>query len=360
MRILFLNSAKEWGGNEKWTLSAASDLASRGHTVFLGCRSELFEKNNKEKTLLFVRFPFSNVFDVFTLIMVRLFIKKNSIDILIPTKQREYVLGGLAGWKITKIAARFGIDRPLHNFRNRFAFRTLFDIVIVNSKKIIDTLSLTPGFDVNKCKLVYNGVNIPELSSDIREKYRKELGLSDAEFCIMGIGRLSSQKGFDLALQAFADLDKELQDCRLIIVGSGSESNEYRELAARLGIEKKVLFTGHRDDTSGLLQAADLFWLTSRSEGMSNALLEAMAHGKAVVAFDIAGVREAIVDEESGAIVEEGNTDKFARVSVKLLKDDKKRHALGVSSRERAEEYFSKDRSAEELENELRELVGSV
>jgi glycosyltransferase involved in cell wall biosynthesis len=264
----------------------------------------------------------------------------------------------LAARGVAKIAARFGIDRPLHNFRNRFAFCNLFDAVIVNSKKIIQTLSLTPGFDIKKCKLVYNGVAIPEISDAIRMKYRKELMLSDDEHCIMCIGRLSSQKGIDFALEAFTQTFKKIPNSRLVIVGSGSQRSEYENLAKELGIDSNINFTGHRDDTSGLLQAADLFWLTSRSEGMSNALLEAMAHAKATIAFDIAGVSEAIQHNVNGVIVAPEAVTQLANESIMLLDDSSRRERIGKNAREHVINNFAKEKSISSLECVLLELVG--
>jgi len=357
MNILFLNSAKEWGGNEKWSLTAATDLALCGHKVYFGCRSDIFAKKHAENVVQFVNIPFANVFDIVSLLKIRSFIKKNAIDIVIPTKQREYLLGGLAAWKKAKIAARLGIDRPLHNFRNRFVFCVLFDAVIVNSKKIIAALALTPGFDTGKCKLVYNGVAIPEINDEVRCTYRQELKVDKDECCIMCIGRLSSQKGIDFALEAFANLCENVKNSRLILVGEGSGRAEYEMLAKKLAITDRVTFTGHRDDISGLLLAADIFWLTSRSEGMSNALLEAMAHAKAVVAFDIAGVDEAIVNNVNGIIIPSEDTVILADASRSLIVDVERRNTIAENARSHVVKTFSREKSVAVLERALMDII---
>jgi glycosyltransferase involved in cell wall biosynthesis len=356
MNILFLNSAKEWGGNEKWTLTAASALAHRGHKVFLGCRSDLFRQKCSEVKLQFVNFAFANNADIVTLLKIRHFIKKESIDVVIPTKQREYIIGGLAARGRAKIAARMGIDRPLHNFRNRFAFCKLFDIVIVNSTRIIETLSRTKGFDPAKCRLIYNGVKIPELSQEIRTRFRHELKIDNSEVCMMCIGRLSAQKGIDYALKAFALICSVKENVRLVLVGEGSGRGEYEQLAETLNIADRVVFTGYRDDVSGLLQAADIFWLTSRSEGMANVLLEAMAHAKACVAFDIAGVAEVVKNNENGIIVPFEDIAGLKTETLQIIDNVAERNRLADNGYKTVVTGYSVEKMCADTERELVEL----
>ena len=359
MNILFLNSAKEWGGNEKWTLTAASALAHRGHNVFLGCRSDLFREKCSEKNLKFVKFAFANNVDIVTLLKIRHFIKMESIDVVIPTKQREYILGGLAAKGRAKVAARMGIDRPLYNFRNRFAFCKLFDIVIVNSTRIIDTLSRTRGFDPSKCRLIYNGVKIPELSQEIRDHYRHELNIDNDDVCMMCIGRLSAQKGIDYALKAFVEVHRVENNVRLVLVGEGSGRFEYEQLAEALNIRDRVVFTGYRDDVSGLLQAADVFWLTSRSEGMANVLLEAMAHAKACVAFDIAGVAEVVKNNENGIIIPFEDINGIKTATLQLIDDVAKKDRLAENGYKTVVAKYSVEKMCADTERELLALKGN-
>ena len=362
MNILFLNSAKDWGGNEKWTLMAASGLAERGHRVFLGCRSSLFSTRDASSGLRYVHMPFLNALDLLTVVKIWWFVVRNNIQIVIPTKQREYFLGGLAARCLpkVKVAARLGIDRPVENMRNRIAFCRLFHGVIVNSRKILTTLSGTPGFDTAKCHLVYNGIDLPQLSDGIRLKYRSELGIAEEEQLIVGIGRLAPQKGFDFALEAFSKLHRKLPSAKLALIGDGSSLEEYKTQAVSAGIKDHVIFTGHRDDISGFLQAADLYWLTSRSEGMSNAMLEAMAHKKAVLAFDVAGVDEAISDGESGVIIKMGDVEELAERSCAVLTDSKFRNSIETGAREVIEKRFTLSKSIDFLEKSLQKIAGMI
>ncbi len=321
MNLLFINSAKEWGGTEKWALYTAHGLAEMGHNIFFGCRSEMFQKRRMKGNVKFVKFPFINNFDVGTIFKINKFIKAEAIDIILPTKQREYFLAGIAAkFAGKKVAGLYGIDRPIHNLRNWIVFCKLFDIVFVNAKKIIDVLSITKSFDTNKCKLVYVGVEPIKLSRTTRMQKRHELGIAEQEICLMGIGRVAAQKGFDYAIKALAMLVKKHSDVKLVIVGNG-EIDIHRQLAADNGVEDKVIFTGFREDVHELVQVMDIFWLPSRSEGIPNTMLEAMSACKPVVAFDIAGVAEIITNNENGFIIPFENIDLFFDATSKLIEN---------------------------------------
>jgi glycosyltransferase involved in cell wall biosynthesis len=358
MNLLFLNSATAWGGNEKWTMAAANGLADRGHQVHLGCRSSLFRNRFPGSSVQFVRFPFANNGDPVTILKLANFIRRNRIDLVIPTKQREYLLGGLAAtvFHKVKVVARLGIDRPIQKWRNHFAFCRLFDGVIVNSKSIVEVLAKTPRFDPLICKVIYNGIELPAISPEIRKAMRSELGIADEGFAIGGVGRLTYQKGFDLAIEAFALVAARHPEARLFLVGEGASLDQYRRQAEDRGVGNRVVFTGFRTDVPSILQALDLFWLTSRSEGMPNALLEAMAAGRTSVAFAVAGVSELIRPDKEGVVVPFGDTDVLSRETVRLIEDSRRRERMENAAREGVESRFSPHSMVDALEGYLESI----
>lgn len=361
MNVLFINSAKEWGGNEKWSLYAAHGLAKRGAKVFFGCRNTMFEERSWDKNVSFVKFDLVNQFDIKTIVQIARFCKENKIDIVIPTKQREYFLAGLALFtnKKIKVVARLGIDRPIHNLRNKIVFLYLLDAVIVNSKKICQTLSHTKGFDQNLCRIVYNGVEFPVLSKSEGISFREKIGCRPNEKLIAVVGRLASQKGIDMALCAFAALKEKTPHIRLIVCGDGPSEDEYRKLALTLDIQEKVHFLGFQKDLNPIYQATDIYWLTSRSEGMANSLLEAMSYGKTCIAFDVAGVSELMTDAVDGLIVPFGEMNELANKTYDVIIDRKKFEALGSAARSHVESHFTMDRMYENLEKTLVQVMNA-
>ncbi|MBN1130781.1 MAG: glycosyltransferase, partial [Chitinispirillaceae bacterium] len=195
MTLLFLNSSREWGGNEKWSLLAASGLAAQGHRVFFGCRSPQFRERAGDTAVTFVTFPLANQADLLSVVMIAAFIRSRRVDVVVPTRQREYLLGGLAGLtdRRVKVVARLGIDRPLRTLRSRFAFTRLFDGVIVNAKSIVATLAKTPGFDTSLCRVMYNGIEVPVIDPARRDRIRAAFGFGNDVFLIGCAGRCTPQ-----------------------------------------------------------------------------------------------------------------------------------------------------------------------
>lgn len=358
MNIMVISSAKEWGGSEKKALLTAHGLADLGHKVYFGCRGELFQKRALKNNIEFVLFPFVNNADIISLCKLNRFFKQKKIDVIIPSKQREYFLAGLAAkiFTKTKVAALYGIDRPIHNLRNYIVFCYLFDIVYVNSIRIIQELSKTRSFDTSKCKLVYNGVETVFCQQTVRKKMRESLGLAENEICLMGIGRVAPQKGFDYAIKAFALLLRKRPEIRLVIVGSGN-TEEYKKLAEEYGVEKKVIFTGFRQDIHELVQAMDIFWLPSRSEGFPNAMLEAMAAAKPVVAFDVAGVAEILKNNENGIVVPFEDIENLSRYTIELIENPGKMKSIGEKAYLTVNNEYSIERMCSNIEKHLLELV---
>ncbi|MBN2189045.1 MAG: glycosyltransferase family 4 protein [Chitinispirillaceae bacterium] len=359
MNILIINSAQEWGGTEKWAVNTAIGLAGRGHTVFFGCRGGLFDARLSGRGVTPVKFPFANNADVVTVVRLRRFMKKHRIAAVMPTKQREYLLAGIAAKFAggVKVAAMFAIDRPLHNARNRLAFCRLFDIVFVCARTVIDTLARTPCFDKRKCRLVYQGVEVLPLSGAVRQRQRAALGISEGEFCVMGIGRLCAQKGFDYAITAFSMLLERCPLARLVIAGGG-DSTGLRLQAEKSGAAGRVVFTGFRSDIPELVQAADLYWMTSRSEGVPNTMLEAMAARVPVVAFGIAGVAEVLRNNDNGLLVPFEDIGGLSAATARLIEDPALRKRLGEAGYRTVTKDFSLEKMTADTEKHLKELLG--
>jgi glycosyltransferase involved in cell wall biosynthesis len=357
MNILIINSAKEWGGTEKWAASTALGLAARGHTVYFGCRGGLYDKRFSNRNVTIVKFPFANNLDIVSIIRLQRFMRKRHIDVVMPSKQREYLLAGIAAkmGRRTKVVGMFGIDRPIHNLRTWFVFCKLFDAVFVVARKIIDVLSSTKGFDTNKCRVVYVGVDPIKLSGEIRKSRRKSLGLYDNDVCIMAIGRLSPQKGFDYAIDAFARFARKYAHVKLVIVGGG-DATVYRQQADKGGVADRVFFTGFREDVPELIQAADIYWLTSRSEGVPNTMLEAMAAKVPVVAFDIAGVAEVLRNNTNGMMVPFKDLGGIIDATVKLIEDPQLKRKIGDSGFHTVASEFSLEKMTDDTERYLKEL----
>jgi glycosyltransferase involved in cell wall biosynthesis len=149
------------------------------------------------------------------------------------------------------------------------------------------------------------------------------------------VGNLTQQpaKGFDVLLKAFVEVVRARPDAKLEVIGGG-DSAPYADYARELGIAGSVVFRGKRRDVPAFLSAAALFVLPSRREGMSNALLEAMACAVPCVATDISGSKDLISDGENGLLVPVEDPAALAAAMLKLLGDPAAARRMGEKGRE--------------------------
>ena len=155
---------------------------------------------------------------------------------------------------------------------------------------------------------------------------------------LVAVGRLRPPKDFDTLLRALALLPDAQFDAA--IVGDGPQRRELEALLVQLGLEERVRLEGERRDVPALLARADVFVLSSRSEGLPVSVLEAMAAGLPVVASAVGGVAELVLDGETGVLVRPGDPEALAAALGPLLADPALRRRLGDAGRARAEAVF--------------------
>gem|GEM_PF-1366242 len=193
------------------------------------------------------------------------------------------------------------------------------------------------GFRADRMSRIPNGVDVDRVAAAAPVQ-----PLGDAP-TILFAGRLDRQKGVDLLLHAFAEVVRELPLARLLLAGSGPQALELRELSEGLGLGDKVAFLGRRDDVWGLLRGCTVCALPSRSEGISNTLLEALAAGAPVVASDISPNRE-VLRGACGVLVPSDDVGAFAHALLSLLERPADRALLARHGRARVREVFDMPR----------------
>jgi glycosyltransferase involved in cell wall biosynthesis len=172
------------------------------------------------------------------------------------------------------------------------------------------------------------------------------------------LGRLSPEKGVDLALRAHALVRGDHPASRLVVAGEGPEGPALRRLAGQLGVAETVEWLGHLEDVTSLYAGLTVVLIPSRSEGMPNVALEAMAHGVPIVAAAVGGVPEVLRDGRTGVLVPPGHVSAMARGVGELLADADRRRALGAAAQREARERFSVAARGATLITLYRELLG--
>ena len=200
------------------------------------------------------------------------------------------------------------------------------------------------GFDRDRTWYLPNGVPVPTRCESNRSRLRAELGLSPNDFIATFIGRLSYEKAPQLLLSAWPRVVSRYPSSKLVFVGEGARRGTLEAEAKENGVSSSVLFTGRVNNVPDYLNAADTFVLPSLTEGMSVALLEAMAARLPVVASRVSGTIDIIRDGENGLLFESGDKEGLIRCLWALMASRALGEGLGEKARETVERRFSLDR----------------
>ena len=173
------------------------------------------------------------------------------------------------------------------------------------------------------------GVNLDRFApdADVRRQWREKLGLSESDIALLTVGELHKGKNQQVVIQALAKA--EIPSVQYFLCGKGEEEESLKKQAEETGVSDRVHFLGYRKDIAEIMNACDVFAFMSLREGLSRALLEAMANGKAVVCSRIRGNVDLIEDGRGGFIVE-NNAASVVDALKKLSKDRQLREAMGA------------------------------
>lgn len=205
---------------------------------------------------------------------------------------------------------------------------------------------------VEKIKVVYNGIDseIYNRPCDMLLK-RKELAIKEEDLIVGNVARLSPPKDHETLVRAFKIVTKKIPAAKLLLVGDGPLETKIKTLVSDLNLNTKVKFLGRRRDIPELLKIFDIFVLSSSSEGLPVAILEAMASGLPVAATNVAGNPEAVINEETGLIVSAKNPEALAEAICRLLQNPEEAKRMGDNGRNRVKEYFTFDKMVKEYED---------
>ena len=212
--------------------------------------------------------------------------------------------------------------------------------------------------------VVHPGIELPREPSDgAVAEVRDRLGVPPDKTVIGMVARLAPVKGQHQALAALAELRSRGVAAHLLLVGGDAHGlaprypAALRELAASLGVESDVTFTGQVSDPTPYIGLFDVALSTAPDEGFGIALLEAMALGVPVVAVDAGGPREIIENGLSGLLVDSSASEALAPALERLARDPGLREVLGSAARGRVREHFTAERMAADVTRHLGEVV---
>jgi glycosyltransferase involved in cell wall biosynthesis len=220
-------------------------------------------------------------------------------------------------------------------------------IVLTSAMKAeLETLGITPEI----VDVIPNSTEIPVRSAydpNTRREMREKLELTGEKIAVY-VGRLSEEKGLDILVDAWRSVRDHYPSASLLLIGGGGTyrnvETQLREQVAAAGLGDSIRFLGHVSNANEYVLASDAFILPSRTEGMSNALVEAIAAGASIVATDIPANRELCNDGLDSLLVPVGDADALAEAISKVFSSEETAVAIGKAARRKAEAELSVDR----------------
>jgi len=294
-------------------------------------------------------------------------LKQHQIQILCAHGHKSRMLGWFAarylripiigishGWtgECRKVQFYERIDKWMH--------RRMDHIVCVSQGQADKVIRF--GTPASRVSVIYNAVRMDRFNtpSDISFRHRLESMFPNKPKLIVGTaGRLSPEKGFDILITAAKKMLTEPQslDCvGVVIFGDGILQEALQKQIDELGISQSVVLAGFTDQLDQYMHHFDLFVQSSHTEGMPSVLLEAMSARTAVVATQVGGTGELVVEGSTGLMVPPNDLEALAEAMKKVLNDDELRRTMGEKGRQRVEQSFDIDAQAEtywELFNRL-------
>jgi glycosyltransferase involved in cell wall biosynthesis len=354
--FVFVDTERVWRGGQDQLFALLKGLHRRGHKVHLICQPRTLLETRSREYGLFVH-PVSIRSEVDLLCFPRLLsvLRRIHPDILAFNTPRAVLLGSLAS-RMTRVGSRIIFRRV--NFPPRKGFFTLMkytwgaDCIVAISESIRMQLQLC-GIPSSKIRTIYEGMDLSLYPRRTQARPRQP-----EEPAVVGtVAHLSPEKGLHYLVEAASMIPGVREKMRFLIVGHGQCRQELEDLVRQKGLQGVFHFAGFHADISPFMKSFDIFALPSLSEGLSSAILEAMAASLPIVASEVGGIPELVTSGINGLLVAPADPGALARAIQQLAANPEEALRMGHRSRERMEARFTLERKILETEQLCMQLL---
>lgn len=342
MKILHTEASCGWGGQEIRILTEARGMMRRGHEVCVVCppESRIFSEAASYGVPV-ISEPIGKK-RLGSLRAMRNFLRSHSFDVINTHSSTDSWLVALA---CHSLAVAPPIIRTRHlstavnkSWMTRWLYEKACAHVVVTGEALKEQLVKDNGFSAERMTSVPTGIDLERFHPVAMSDARRELGLSLGSIYVGVLATLRDWKGHTVLFEALTFLLSKFPTMRLLVIGDGPYRDRLDLRADILGITERIDFVGHRADAERWLPALDIFALPSwGDEGVSQALMQAMACALPIVTTAVGGLTEVIHDGETGLIVPAKNPEVLADAIADLLLHPGKAARLAAAARTLAE-----------------------
>ena len=346
MKILHINTERTWRGGEQQTLNLLKGLKKRNIVSHLLCQPGCpLEEKAKHAEIQVFPVAMRGEVDLLAGYRLRTHVKRFNYDIIHSHTSHAHTLGFLAslGTRTRLVVSRrvdFSIFRHSFLHLSGIKYRSMADYYIAISHKIKDVL-VQDGVPGQRIFVVHSGIDPERFTADRMDHLIPEFNLKSNEPIVVNVAHLAGHKGQQYLVRAIPLVLAKIPAARFFIVGEGELMNELQALAASLGLNKELIFTGFRQDVGAFYHVADLFVMSSVQEGLGTAVIDALALGKPVVASNSGGIPEVILDGETGRLVAPADPAALAEAIIELLTNPERAKRMARRGQEVVRQDFS-------------------
>lgn len=397
-RILILDTGKEWGGGTNSLLELLKRINKNKYhftVLFYNNYKKGYESNIKTeieklgmefllleqrkqpvmvkiaKELSRLTFFFSKRLKRYSVFLIdyQFRIKRNAekisellknlkIDLLYMNNQPSSNLEGIIAAKITSIPAlqHSRVETTLNSFEVNAVNLWLKKTICVSEE--VKNSFIRQGVDKSKCVVVYNGIAIETAPKASRQDIRKTWGIADKDILIGAVGSLIKRKRIRDLIEAIVMVVRRSEHpVKCMIIGEGPEKNPLMTKVKERNLDSRIIFTDFQSDAISYINALDILVMPSEKEGLPRVILEAMLMGKPVVALNVTGPSELVIDGETGFLVPVRETGMFADSILKLIENPELRRQMGEKAKERVIRNFPVEKYVNDVENVFAEVL---
>ncbi len=344
-KVFHIIQSLDNGGCENMLLRTLPLLDEFEHTVItlkeLGELAPRFASANIRVATVHCR----GLFDFSGLLRLRTFVKEEQPDLVLSYLFHADMVTRFILWGILP-APPIPFLRTTYNHPRYFIARLLMRLTrplvkqyIANSEAVKRFYAKHLGIVRDTIQVLPNGIDTTPALANLSLK--ESLGIAPGETVIVCVANLHTNKGHAYLLEAFENVHQRHPRAKLFLIGDGEEKANLKKQIDSYVSREHIFFLGKRTDVPKILQLSHIFVLPTFFEGMSNALMEAMAAGLPVITTDIEENRELVKDKATGMLVPVKNSDAIADALEKLLADEALRSRIGQAAKKFMEEHFS-------------------
>jgi glycosyltransferase involved in cell wall biosynthesis len=350
-RSIHVDTARTWRGGQNQVLQLVTGLAEHGDSAVLVAHDGGELKRRANEGLRFIGFMPRSEFDIKAAWQLAKIFDDVSPEVVHAHDPMAIALAAMAlqmregsAQPLFVAARRVDFHLKRHAF-SRWKHRQI-DVFIAASHQIAAILE-QDGIPRDRIEIVHDGVNVARVDREPVVDAHAAFGLPHGAPVVGNVAALVAHKGQKHLIAAAAIVVRTVPDARFVILGDGELRPALERQIRDLGLARHVHLAGFRDDVLGLMKSFDLFVMSSVTEGLGSAILEAMAASRAVVGTHAGGIPEAVADGRTGLLVPTQDPEALAGAIVALLRDGGRRERYGAAGRKRVEAEFSIEQMVE-------------